>query len=298
MPSTNAVSRQNLRWRRHQLEQLYLRRRRPSHGRARRSDRRGHTRVHLIDDMPVAMVQYPGSTSPATYYIHTGQIGEPLMMTDASKAIVWNNVMDPYGTATPLGTDTVTLDLRYPGQWLQPETGGLAQNWFRDYDASLGRYTEADPLGLAGGPNVYAYAGGVPTNDFDASGAAPNAFDLIYSTSHCFDAFASPQDIASAKFSNCLKGCIDDYYFSGALGIAAVAAGQRSLPYPRSGISGGTGGTSVASKVSRAIFRLKLPPPLGALSTRSLGALVGRAVPYVGWGFARLRRRGNSCMYR
>ena len=123
-----------------------------------------------IDDMPVAMVQYPGSTSPATYYIHTGQIGEPLMMTDASKAIVWNNVMDPYGTATPLGTDTVTLDLRYPGQWLQPETGGLAQNWFRDYDASLGRYAQADPLNRIPLPNTYSYAASRPLSAIDPDG--------------------------------------------------------------------------------------------------------------------------------
>ena len=127
-----------------------------------------------IDDMPVAMVQYPGSTSPATYYIHTGQVGEPLMMTDASKAIVWNNVMDPYGTATPLGTDTVSLDLRYPGQWLQPETGGLAQNWFRDYDASIGRYAQVDPLGIQGGFNAYAYALSNPVNGVDRAGLAAN----------------------------------------------------------------------------------------------------------------------------
>jgi len=31
-----------------------------------------------------------------------------------------------------------------PGQWRQAKAGGLHQNWFRDYDPSLGRYIEAD----------------------------------------------------------------------------------------------------------------------------------------------------------
>ena len=35
---------------------------------------------------------------------------------------------------------------------------GLAWNWHRHYDASLGRYTQPDPLGLVDGPSVYGYA--------------------------------------------------------------------------------------------------------------------------------------------
>jgi RHS repeat-associated protein len=121
--------------------------------------------------MPVAMIvyTYPGATAQ-TYFIHTGQIGEPLMLTDSSKTIVWNNVIDPYGTATALGTDTISFDLRYAGQWLQADTGGLAQNWFRDYDASLGRYAEADPLGLDADQNVYGYARSSPLVYVDSEG--------------------------------------------------------------------------------------------------------------------------------
>ena len=56
-------------------------------------------------------------------------------------------------------------DLRFPGQWFQSETG-LHQNWMRDYDPTLGRYIQADPLGLVDGPAIYGYAlqnpGGIP----------------------------------------------------------------------------------------------------------------------------------------
>jgi RHS repeat-associated protein len=37
------------------------------------------------------------------------------------------------------------LDMRFPGQWFQLETG-LAYNWHRHYDATLGRYVQPDPL--------------------------------------------------------------------------------------------------------------------------------------------------------
>lgn len=48
------------------------------------------------------------------------------------------------------------IDLRFPGQWYQAESG-LHQNWMRDYDPTLGRYVEPDPLGLVDGASVYGY---------------------------------------------------------------------------------------------------------------------------------------------
>lgn len=43
-------------------------------------------------------------------------------------------------------------------------------NFYRDYDPSTGRYLEADPIGLFGGINLYAYAGLNPLRYIDPKG--------------------------------------------------------------------------------------------------------------------------------
>ncbi|RUY98737.1 RHS repeat-associated core domain-containing protein, partial [Mesorhizobium sp. M7A.F.Ca.CA.002.15.1.1] len=47
---------------------------------------------------------------------------------------------------------------------------GLAYNWHRHYDASIGRYLQPDPLGMPNGPSRWAYVGNSPLMKVDPSG--------------------------------------------------------------------------------------------------------------------------------
>jgi RHS repeat-associated protein len=87
---------------------------------------------------------------------------------------VWKwDQQEPFGVnvpdENPSGLGAFDLPLRLPGQYFDKETN-LHYNYFRDYDPSLGRYVESDPIGLDGGLNTYAYVRSHPLAFFDPDG--------------------------------------------------------------------------------------------------------------------------------
>ena len=72
----------------------------------------------------------------------------------------------------------MTFNLRYPGQQWDQETG-LAYNINRYYDASSGRYIQADPIGLNGRWNRFAYAESNSIGEIDQNGLFAIALLLI-----------------------------------------------------------------------------------------------------------------------
>ena len=55
----------------------------------------------------------------------------------------------------------------------QQDATGLLYRRNRYYDPMSGRFTQEDPIGLAGGLNVYGFAGGDPVNFADPFGLCP-----------------------------------------------------------------------------------------------------------------------------
>ncbi len=92
-----------------------------------------------LNGQPLAMV-----ANGNTYYYHTDHLATPQKMTDFSGSVVWSADYKPYGETT-ITVSTIINNLRLPGQYFDAETG-LNQNWWRDYNAVIGKYIEFDPL--------------------------------------------------------------------------------------------------------------------------------------------------------
>jgi RHS repeat-associated protein len=92
----------------------------------------------------------------------------------------WDN-LDPFGANTPnenpTGQGPFKYNLRFPGQYYDAETG-THYNANRDYDPTIGRYEQSDPIGLWGGVNSYGYVKQNPLNSIDELGLAVSASNV------------------------------------------------------------------------------------------------------------------------
>ncbi|WP_373777528.1 RHS repeat-associated core domain-containing protein [Glaesserella sp.] len=118
--------------------------------------------THPSSYEPLAQLAFAkNSANPtACYYYHNDQIGIPRELTDENGKLCW------YGSYTGWGklnesynlTDqkAVHQPFRLQNQYADEETG-LHYNFFRYYEPNVGRFTSLDPIGLAGGENLYRF---------------------------------------------------------------------------------------------------------------------------------------------
>jgi RHS repeat-associated protein len=128
------------------------------------------------DPLTSAVVAINVIQDAGVYYIFPDQSNTPRVITAANangsiaaNQIVWRwDQTDPFGL-TPPSVTTITSNLRFPGQMYDQEDN-LFYNYYRNYDPTLGRYIQSDPIGLIGGLNTYLYAAGNPVAYSDPRG--------------------------------------------------------------------------------------------------------------------------------
>lgn len=124
-----------------------------------------------LDDMPVAAMS--GAT---VVFIHADDLYTPRVGADTNGASVWAfpRRANPLGETQPTTTNGTTINLRFPGQYYDVESG-LNYNVNRYYEPTTGRYAQSDPMGMFGGQSsTYAYVGSNPLSATDPLGLESN----------------------------------------------------------------------------------------------------------------------------
>ena len=132
--------------------------------------------VPLAQIDTVAQPDNRSAMACSVHYIHTDHLGTPTELSDHEGEVTWAVAYKAWGNVlrqVELAPEPAILaegecqgiqstlaqmqPIRFQGQYHDIETG-LHYNRFRYYDADCGRFISLDPIGLAGGNNLYQYA--------------------------------------------------------------------------------------------------------------------------------------------
>jgi RHS repeat-associated protein len=100
------------------------------------------------------------------HYLHSNHLGTPMLATGKDGTVDWNAVSEAFGATGSLPESSIVMNLRFPGQYFDAETGNY-YNFNRDYGPNIGRYIQADPVGLDAGVNLFLYAEGDSVSKVD-----------------------------------------------------------------------------------------------------------------------------------
>jgi len=112
-------------------------------------ERRYH--VFYLAGRPVAQLATETGASDRWWYLTTDHLGTPLIATDAAGVELWDNRFEPFGEDAAGQALAAEMFLRFPGQWDDETWGeatlgvGVADNVYRWYQPSFGRYSRPDP---------------------------------------------------------------------------------------------------------------------------------------------------------
>ena len=108
--------------------------------------------------------------SGTAYYYVKDQLGSVTHLVTNTGTVASQYSYDPYGNKTTV-SGTVVSDIGYAGYFYHA-VSGLDFAMYRAYYATHARWLNRDPIGEAGGINLYGYVGGNPLSRIDRFGLA------------------------------------------------------------------------------------------------------------------------------
>jgi RHS repeat-associated protein len=104
---------------------------------------------------------------------HADGLGSTRAMSGSSQVVTESGVYDAYGNA--VATYGAAPNFGYVGQYrYYTDSTGLHYLKARYYNPAVGRFLSRDPIGHAGGENLYAYVSNSPTTAVDPAGLRRN----------------------------------------------------------------------------------------------------------------------------
>jgi len=215
-----------------------------------------------LDEYPIALIGAPSAGVPEVAYIQPDHLGTPRVVIDAMRDVAiweWSNKGEAFGYQAPASDpdgDGVAFDLalRFPGQQAT-DASEMFYNYQREYDSSVGRYSQSDPIGLKGGVSTFAYVESSPLRSIDSTGLSATSEDG--KRSFCVNAHIAAGSIC---------GGATGYYAGGAAGGVSGAA-----------ICTPTGPGLAACSAGGAIGGSAAGGALGSIAGGYFGGLIGQA---------------------
>jgi RHS repeat-associated protein len=158
---------------------------------------------------PQGFIDYDGKA----YIYGRDHLGSIREVFDTGGNVVARYQYDIYGKRTTLFQNGAGADFGFTGHYLH-ELSGLHFAPYRAYNAELGRWISRDPIGEAGGLNLYGYVDGNPVNSIDLLGLLTREQEQ--------------QIINNAIAEGVILGSFVGGFFGG--GSAAIASGGTLAP--------------------------------------------------------------------